>query len=313
MTQGTQQPQMAMGQYALGAAASIVFHPITYTKVLIQLGHEPLPAVPSSTIFGRKVLAYPSVFKYLGHIKKRDGFFGLYRGLGARLVGGVAASYVSNQTLLYFRSLPNPQKEIDEDDDALEAFKHVCRETSYEMVARCAAAVVSQPFQVIMVRSMAQFVGGEDKYNGICASVVTIYKEEGLLGFFAGLLPRLVGEVLTVWMVNTLLHVLENYLIPKSQSPKGVKSYATAVCTMLVSQLTYPLTVVSNVMAVSGTQLAAGNPPNMEKYGCWLDCFSDLRAKGQLKRGSSLFWRYYSGPVVFRHDGRPMPANKLVL
>jgi len=308
-----QQQQLAVGQYALGAAASIVFHPITYTKLLIQLGHEPLPPVPTTTIFGRRVLAYPSVFKYLGHIKKREGFLGLYRGLGARLVGGIAASFVSNQTLLYFKSLPNPQKEIDEDDDAMEAFKHLCRETSYEMAARCAGTVVSQPFQVIMVRSMAQFVGGEDKYNGIFSSIVTIYKEDGILGFFAGLLPRLVGEVLTVWMVNSLIHVIETYLLPKTQAPKGMKAYTTAVCTMLVSQLTYPFTVVSNVMTVSGSQLAAGNPPHMENYGCWMDCFSDLRARGQLKRGSSLFWRYYAGPVIMRHDGRPMPANKLVL
>lgn len=304
---------MAIGQYALGAAASIVFHPITYTKVLIQLGHEPLPPVPTTTIFGRKVLAYPSVFKYLGHIKKREGFFGLYRGLGARLVGGIAASFVSNQTLVYFRSMPNPQKEIDEDEDALEAFKCVCRETSYEMAARCAGAVVSQPFQVIMVRSMAQFVGGEDKYNGLFASIVTIYREDGILGFFAGLIPRLVGEVLTVWMVNTLLHVMETYLLPKNQSPKGLKAYTTAVATMLVSQLTYPFTVVANVMAVSGSQLAAGNPPNMDRYDGWLDCFGALRAEGQLKRGSSLFWRYYSGPMIIRHDGKPMPAKKLIL
>lgn len=29
-----------------------------------QLGYEPLPAVPSTSIFGRKVLAYPGLFKY---------------------------------------------------------------------------------------------------------------------------------------------------------------------------------------------------------------------------------------------------------
>ena len=42
MAQPAQQPQVVVGQYALGAAASIIFHPITYTKVLIQVWQDML-------------------------------------------------------------------------------------------------------------------------------------------------------------------------------------------------------------------------------------------------------------------------------
>ncbi|QQP32498.1 Mitochondrial carrier -like protein 2, partial [Caligus rogercresseyi] len=51
--------------------------------------------------------------------------------------------------------------------------------------------------------------------------------------------------------------------------------------------------VVSNTMAVSGSGLFAGYPPNMPLYCSWLDCWNHLRSLGQLKRGSSLFFRYY--------------------
>jgi len=42
--------------------------------------------------------------------------------------------------------------------------------------------------------------------------------------------------------------------------------------------------------------LAAGFPPAMPLYTGWLDCLADLRSKGQLKRGSAMLFRYYTGP-----------------
>ena len=39
-------------------------HPIDYAKTLIQLGHEPILPVPTTTFFGRPALGLPSVFKY---------------------------------------------------------------------------------------------------------------------------------------------------------------------------------------------------------------------------------------------------------
>ena len=51
-------------------------------------------------------------------------------------------------------------------------------------------------------------------------------------------------------------------------------------------------------MVVSRSGLAAGYPPFMPMYISWTDCFSHLKSQNQLKRGSSLFFRYYTGPQV---------------
>ena len=51
-------------------------------------------------------------------------------------------------------------------------------------------------------------------------------------------------------------------------------------------------------MAVSRSGLAAGYPPFMPLYMGWTDCFAHLRSQKQLKRGSSLLFRYYTGPQV---------------
>ena len=48
---------------ALRLGASLAFHPFEYSKVLIQLGHEPLAPRNTKTMLGKPALAYPSVFQ----------------------------------------------------------------------------------------------------------------------------------------------------------------------------------------------------------------------------------------------------------
>ena len=43
-----------------------------------------------------KFLHNKSPIVSVGHIRKTDGFFGMYRGLGARLTGGIVGSFVTN-------------------------------------------------------------------------------------------------------------------------------------------------------------------------------------------------------------------------
>ena len=99
----------------LGAAAC--FHPLEYSKVLIQvswwrllsywrclqprlllqIGHEPVAPRSPRTLFGKPALALPSVFQYCGHIRKRDGFLGLWRGLTPRLCSVAVSTYTSQK------------------------------------------------------------------------------------------------------------------------------------------------------------------------------------------------------------------------
>ncbi|WAR08013.1 MTCH1-like protein [Mya arenaria] len=58
---------MSLGQIALGSAVTALFHPTGYSKVLIQLGHEPIEPVLGKSFlgFGKKDVWYlPNVFKY---------------------------------------------------------------------------------------------------------------------------------------------------------------------------------------------------------------------------------------------------------
>lgn len=51
-------------------------------------------------------------------------------------------------------------------------------------------------------------------------------------------------------------------------------------------------------MAVTNSGLRAGSPPHMPIYNSWIDCWTDLSRRNQIKRGASLLVRYYTGPQV---------------
>ena len=59
--------------------------------------------------------------------------------------------------------------------------------------------MLALPRQVISACGTVQFVGWEAKSSDVLTSVGKIFKEEGLLGFFMGLTPHLLGDFL-VWL-----------------------------------------------------------------------------------------------------------------
>lgn len=240
------------------------------------------------------------------YIKKVDGYSGLYRGLSVRLCANVVSGAVFAEVN---RRLPEVQSFEDEEDDETvteeQRIVNFVKRTLKVMTAKCAAIFVSQPFNVVCCRYMAQFVGREEKYVGILTSVVDIYREEGILGLFSGLVPRLIGEVMTIWFANTISFVINAYVV----QDKTLQSYVSATTMFLSSSVTYPFYLVGTVMAVSGSNLEAGKPPNMPIYPSWTECWQHLSRLGQLKRGSAIIWRYYQGPFIVDENGVPRPVS----
>ncbi|XP_059388517.1 mitochondrial carrier homolog 2 isoform X1 [Carassius carassius] len=279
------------GQVLLGSGLTILSHPLMYIKVLVQVGHEPLPPTLGRNMFGRQVYQLPGLFAYAKHIIKIDGKSGLFKGLTPRLCAGTIG------TIVHSRVLQKCQEEkiemVGSSQKAEEgSLQHVANETTKEMIARSCATIVTHPFHVITLRCMVQFIGREAKYSGVFDSIVTIYREEGILGFFAGLIPRLLGDVLSLWICNMLAHFINAYAIDDSTSHTGeIKNCSQAVTGFFASMLTYPFVLVSNLMAVNNCGLAGGLPPYAALYPNWLYCWSHLSREGNMGRGNSLFFR----------------------
>uniref|UniRef100_A0A8C2J890 Mitochondrial carrier homolog 2 n=1 Tax=Cyprinus carpio TaxID=7962 RepID=A0A8C2J890_CYPCA len=266
------------GQVLLGSGLTVLSHPLMYIKVLVQVGHEPLSPTLGRNMFGRQVYQLPGLFAYAKHIIKIDGKSGLFKGLTPRLCAGTIGTIVHSRVL---------QVQYTAEDGSLQ---HVVNETTKEMIARsCVSCFLFSGFSSPFCTFNNFFFVLS---SGVFDSIVTIYREEGILGFFAGLIPRLLGDVLSLWICNMLAHFINTYAIDDSTSHTGeIKNCSQAVTGFFASMLTYPFVLVSNLMAVNNCGLAGGLPPYAAVYPNWLHCWSHLSREGNMSRGNSLFFR----------------------
>uniref|UniRef100_A0A7N8Y355 Mitochondrial carrier 1 n=1 Tax=Mastacembelus armatus TaxID=205130 RepID=A0A7N8Y355_9TELE len=258
----------------LGVGVTTVTHPLLYVKLLIQVGHEPLPPTMGTTMFGRRVLYLPGFFSYARHIVQVDGKRGLFRGLSHRIVSSAISTVVRSKV-----------KQVNKDC--------FCLTTGKPNPDLCTVSTQCYLVHLIMsVRCMAQFVGREVKYRGMFSCIVKIFKEEGVAGFYAGLMPHVLGEVLFLWCCNLLAHFINTYAVDESFSQaSAIRTYTKFVMGIAVSVLTYPFMLVADLMAVNNCGLAAGLPPRSPIFKSWLHCWNHLSHKGHLFRGSSFFFR----------------------
>ncbi|KAL1021280.1 hypothetical protein UPYG_G00011120 [Umbra pygmaea] len=274
----------------LGAGVTAITHPLLYVKLLIQIGHEPLAPTVGTTMFGRKVLYLPGFFSYAHHIVQVDGKRGLFRGLSPRIMSGAISTMVRSKVK---QAIPTEQAEpVSNRDNLNTSLRKVVKETSYEMMIQCLSRITTHPFHVISVRCMAQFVGREVKYRGLFSCIKKIFQEEGIGGFFVGVVPHVLGEVIFLWCCNLLAHLINTYAVDDnfSQAP-AVRSYTKFVMGIAVSVLTYPFMLVADLMAVNNCGLVAGLPPNSPIFKTWVHCWTHLSHESQLFRGSSFFFR----------------------
>ena len=172
----------------LKVGATTLAHPIEFAKVLIQIGHEPVDPKHTKTLMGRPALSLPSVFGYMGHIRRRDGFFGLYRGCAPKIIGIGVSTVVSDKVKkaldnkLFFVKDPTVLKRDDDELSPEEKLDKTMDDAIKEMAEKLACLILTQPFHVCTVRAMAQFVGNESKYDGVLGNIAAVYQENGLLG-----------------------------------------------------------------------------------------------------------------------------------
>uniref|UniRef100_A0A3B5B5E6 Mitochondrial carrier 1 n=1 Tax=Stegastes partitus TaxID=144197 RepID=A0A3B5B5E6_9TELE len=247
----------------LGAGVTAATHPLLYVKLLIQVGHEPLPPTVGRTMFGRKVFYLPGFFSYAQHIVKVDGTLGLFRGLSPRILSSAISTVVRSKV------------------------KQVRCRTSHEMIIQCLSRIATHPFHGMS--SSIPF-----KLQNCLLSVLggSSYLPEQCLCVCRGFIPHVLGEVLFLWCCNLLAHFINTYAVDESFSQaSAVRSYTKFVMGIAVSVLTYPFMLVADLMAINDCGLAVGLPPSFPVFKSWLHCWNHLSHKGHLFRGSSFFFR----------------------
>ncbi|XP_043447205.1 mitochondrial carrier homolog 1 isoform X1 [Prionailurus bengalensis] len=302
---------------ALGAGVTALSHPLLYVKLLIQVGHEPMPPTIGTNVLGRKVLYLPSFFTYAKYIVQVDGKIGLFRGLSPRLMSNALSTVTRGSMKKVFP--PDEIEQVSNKDDMKTSLKKVVKETSYEMMMQCVSRMLAHPLHVISMRCMVQFVGREAKYSGVLSSIGKIFKEEGLLGFFVGLIPHLLGDVVFLWGCNLLAHFINAYLVDDSVSdtPGGlgndqnpgsqfsqalaIRSYTKFVMGIAVSMLTYPFLLVGDLMAVNNCGASFSVAPACFSAGCPQDRALPWSNLNRLKKHAASAWPPGVGPDRVGH------------
>jgi carrier protein len=274
---------------AMRIAVSSALHPFEYCKVLIQIGFEPIAPRYGYTLFGRPAFVLPNIFQYIGYVKATDGLSGCYRGLSPKIMGTLLSLHFSEQIadkLGVEKVDEDDYPDIENDNDQYTNRFRV--QLKRDLVVHAAGVIISQPFHVMTIRMMAQFVGRETKYDSLFGSIIQIYKDEGIFGFFSGLTPRLICDLACVLVASTATYLVGKHYIKDKEGRQYFGSFSTFV----TATIFYPLQVVASCMAVTGSGLKAGTPPQMPVYADWRQCYRMLKLNGQQKRGSSLFFRY---------------------
>lgn len=152
-------------------------------------------------------------------------------------------------------------------------------------IARVFGVTVSYPFQVIMIRQMAEFLHKSNSYKYMLLAFLSVIKQDGPLGLFSGLMPRVIGEVITVWLTACFAYVLNNYVFTRGTDP-SLKKHTPFIAGMMVSGMTHSLTVTSTAMAACDSRYCL-----FPHFSNWLNCYTYLKRNDYFVRGNSLFFR----------------------
>ena len=132
--------------------------------------------IPGRTLFGQPVMILPNIFKYASYIKRADGFSGCFVGLGPKLLGNFLSSHYSEKLADKFGLTAYQEERDDGKDDEVDdseeetqrkemikndekLWRKFTMDIKRNIVMHSAGIFISQPFHVISVRMMAQFVG----------------------------------------------------------------------------------------------------------------------------------------------------------
>lgn len=292
-------PDKDVVNLVLSNCLSGALYPLTYVKVLMQIGYEPCPPQPGTSFFGKPILVLPGILGYSSHIYGRAGFGKLYDGVFPHLIH-------KNLTKFAEDGVTNRLSDIEGDEEPDVDIKDFVISTAKQTVAKCSAVVIAHPFHVIFVRSAAQFVGRECTYNTLWSSILHIFKTEGVSGFFSGLVPSLLYESLVLVTTNTMIYAFNSVYSDKNDE---FAHWPPFLFNMIATSIYYPFVVVSNCMAVTDSGLAAGQPDYMPRFRHWMQCWRWLQSRNELKRGNSIWMaRRYLAPQAII-DGCAVPIK----
>ncbi|KRX60470.1 Mitochondrial carrier -like protein 2 [Trichinella sp. T9] len=280
---------------------NIATYPISMTRILCQLGYEPLPLEVGTTLFSKTVEKFsPNYFAIMKYLWKTKGFCSLYIGLDLNLIHLICQRCVSYSVYKY---LEKAYLGKTNDQLCLSDYAYFLKQLAKQSVAICVGITVSRPFRTLLCRTVAQLIFDEKKYTGsIFRRFCTAYEETGFMGFFSGVVAELIGEMCFLWISAHILRYLRKMILEQNEEERKRRrtelifpGFATFIIPRILRGKFYPFHLVATIMAVNGSSLKVGNPPFYPVFDRWYNCYAYLSEIKHFDRGRKMFNRVYKG------------------
>lgn len=215
-----------------GVCSTLILHPLDLLKIRFEV-NDGLNYDPK----------YKGIINGITTIFKQEGIAGLYRGAVPSIVGAGS----SWGLYFYFYSALKAFQQDGDINSPLAPRQHLIAASQ----AGALTAVITNPIWVAKTRLCLQNnnTSQVDQYKGMLDTLVKLYKEEGVRGWYRGLLPGLLG-VSHGAIQFTVYEEMKNYYNLHNNMPistkLGVAQYLifAAVSKFVAVSVTYPYQVV---------------------------------------------------------------------
>lgn len=157
--------------------------------------------------------AYPSMLAGARAIYASEGLRGFYRGLGVSLLGvshgAVQFAVYEPAKSMYFARRRRRLQRDDHDDAPMTTQATVALSSAAKLVAGAA----TYPYQVVRTR-LQNYRADERFGRGIGGVVVRTWRDEGLVGFYRGMVPGVVRVMPATW-VTFVVYEKVKYHLPR--------------------------------------------------------------------------------------------------
>ncbi|KAL2191883.1 mitochondrial carrier [Thermothelomyces heterothallicus CBS 203.75] len=206
---------------AAGAATQVITNPIWVLKTRMLSSDRSAAG------------AYPSMWAGAVRLVREEGVRGFYRGLG---VGMLAVSHGAVQFAVYDparrmylagknrrmreQQQPGPRGVKDDDDDNRAAVMSNEATIVLSTVSKLVAGAATYPLQVL--RSRLQQHDAEEQFGrGVSGVVRRLWREEGVRGFYRGVMPGVVRVLPATWVTFLVYENVKYYLPRRVQREDG--------------------------------------------------------------------------------------------
>jgi len=231
----------AIAGLGAGAMATLLTYPLDLLRTRFQV--KDLQHVDES-------LRYKSVWDAFRRIIRHDGVRGLYQGFSPNFIGSAIAWGQ------YFYLYQEFKARMRRKHEELSAGQHLLA----GMLAGVITAACTNPIWVVKTRMQTQRRGAEGSYRGLFQGIAVLWREEGIIGFYKGWIPALLGVphgAVQFMAYEELRKVLSQYL--KSSEGKvemNTFHFMGMACfsKLTASIITYPALVLRSRLQVRPSQ-----------------------------------------------------------